>query len=66
MLAVADKLKCTVAQAYFRFAQVNGVTPLAGSKNEGRMHDGVVTENIQLDEDALQDELQELKKLVFE
>lgn len=30
------------------------------------MHDGVVTENIQLDEDALQDELQELKKLVFE
>lgn len=30
------------------------------------MHDGVETEYIQLDDDALQDELQELKRLVFE
>lgn len=66
ILAIAEKLKCTAAQAYFKFAQANGVTPLAGSKNENRMHEGIVTETLDLDEDELQNDLQELRKLVFD
>ncbi|KAI5123904.1 hypothetical protein M0805_005720 [Coniferiporia weirii] len=63
ILALAEKLKCTPARVIFRFAQVNSITPLAGSTNEKRMHDGVTADSIELE---MNDELESLKRLVFQ
>jgi len=62
---LADAHKCTPEQIVFRIAQINGVVPLAGSKNEGRMHDGVKTEDIDLSNTANQVELDEIQELLF-
>jgi len=49
--ASAKEKGCTPAQVVFRFAQAIGITPLSGSTNEQRMHDGVEAEKIILRED---------------
>lgn len=63
--ALAEEHKCTLEQMMFRIAQINGVVPLAGSKNEGRMHDGVKTEEIDLSSTTKQAELDELQQVLF-
>lgn len=63
---LAKSLGCTPAQLIFRIAQVNGVIPLAGSKNEEHMKDGVLTEKINLERLAEDLPMQVLKALLFE
>ena len=63
---ISNTLGCTPAQLVYRIAQVNGVVPLAGSKNEKHMKDGVVTEQIDLGNLASDPSMQALKKLLFE
>jgi len=46
ILTLAEKASCTAEQAIFRLAQDIGVTPLAGSKNEQHMKDGVEVEKL--------------------
>lgn len=46
ILTLAEKASCTAEQAIFRLAQDMGVTPLAGSKNEQHMKDGVGVEKL--------------------
>jgi len=55
----------TPAQIIYRVAQLHGITPLAGSKNEGRMKDGVDVETIEFGDTSLQGALQSLEELVF-
>ena len=63
---LSKELGCTQAQLVYRIAQVNGVVPLAGSKNERHMKDGVLTEQIKLDGLASNSSLQALESLLFE
>lgn len=46
ILTLAEKASCTAEQVIFRLAQDMGVTPLAGSKNEQHMKDGVGVEKL--------------------
>jgi len=48
----------------YRIAQVGGIVPLAGSRNEGRMRDGVATAGIDLT-DAENKEFLAVQKLLF-
>jgi diketogulonate reductase-like aldo/keto reductase len=47
LVAVATASNCTPAQAVFRFAQLEGVTPLSGTTDEGHMQQDLAVENIQ-------------------
>lgn len=59
MLALAEKAGCTPEQALYRLAQDMGITPLAGSKSEQHMKDGVVVQTLpSLDPTLSQDLLQ--------
>ncbi|KAF8342003.1 NADP-dependent oxidoreductase domain-containing protein [Cantharellus anzutake] len=48
IVKIAESRSCTPAQAIFRIAQQIGITPLAGSKNEKHMKDGLLAEHIDL------------------
>ncbi|KDQ21752.1 hypothetical protein BOTBODRAFT_61376 [Botryobasidium botryosum FD-172 SS1] len=63
ILSISRKLSCTPAQAIFRLAQEWGVTPLAGSKNEGHMKDGVETEKIALE--GVENDVELLRELMI-
>ena len=63
---LSRSLGYTSAQLVFRIAQANGVVPLAGSKNEEHMRDGVLTEEISLDMLVEDPSLKALKGLLFE
>ncbi|KAL5507048.1 hypothetical protein ACEPAH_6504 [Sanghuangporus vaninii] len=65
VLEFAQTLQCTPAQVIFRLAQLNGVTPLAGSKNPTHMKDGVTAENISLDRLLSDPKVEGLQKLLF-
>jgi len=43
---LAEKAGATPAQVVYKFAQLHGIVPLAGSTNEKHMRDGVEVENI--------------------
>ncbi|KAL5524015.1 hypothetical protein ACEPAG_8188 [Sanghuangporus baumii] len=63
VLEFAQALQCTPAQVIFRLAQLNGVTPLAGSKNPTHMKDGVTAENIDLNQFLSDPRMEGLQKL---
>ena len=63
---LSRELGCSQAQIVYRIAQVNGVVPLAGSKNEQHMKDGVMTEQINLDGVTSKALLQAVEKLLFD
>jgi len=65
VLALAEATGSTTAQIIFRLAQTHGVTPLAGSKTEEHMRDGVEAEKIDLNGDALKSHTEILEKLLF-
>ncbi|KAL5484967.1 hypothetical protein ACEPAI_7609 [Sanghuangporus weigelae] len=65
ILKIAETLQCTPAQVIFRLAQLNGATPLAGSKNPTHMKDGVTVEKINLDQFLSDPKMEELQKLLF-
>jgi len=47
LIAIARASNCTSAQALFRFAQLEGVTPLSGTTDEVHMRQDLAAENIQ-------------------
>ncbi|PIL35996.1 hypothetical protein GSI_01656 [Ganoderma sinense ZZ0214-1] len=47
--SIASASGCTPAQALFRIAQLNGVTPLCGTTNEQHMDDALGAEKLDLD-----------------
>lgn len=63
---LSKTLGCTSAQLVYRIAQVNGVVPLAGSKNEDHMKHGVQAQDIKFDGLASDSSLQTLEKLLFD
>ncbi|KIP04608.1 hypothetical protein PHLGIDRAFT_109339 [Phlebiopsis gigantea 11061_1 CR5-6] len=50
LLAFAHAKGCTPAQAVYRLAQLNGVTPLSGTTNESHMQADVKVESLVVDE----------------
>ncbi|KAI0779521.1 Aldo/keto reductase [Fomes fomentarius] len=46
--AISKAKGCTPAQALFRIAQLNGITPLCGTTNEQHMDDAVAVEKLDL------------------
>jgi len=52
VLALAQAAKCTAAQAVFKIAQMQGITPLSGTTNDNHMREGVDVEHIELGQDA--------------
>lgn len=42
--------QCSPAQAVYRLAQLQGVTPLSGTTNEAHMRDDIALENIEVGE----------------
>lgn len=46
--AISKAKGCTPAQALFRIAQLNGITPLSGTTNEQHMDDAVAVEKLDL------------------
>jgi len=65
VVALATQHSCTPEQIVYRVAQINGVTPLAGSKNDQHVRDGVETEKIDLGDELSHDNLKSLEKLIF-
>ncbi|KLO14238.1 Aldo/keto reductase [Schizopora paradoxa] len=63
--SLAEEHKCTPEQMVYRIAQINGVVPLAGSKDESHMRDGVKTEEIDLSKTIKQTELDEVIQVLF-
>ena len=51
LLAFAQTKKCTPAQAVYRLAQLNGVTPLSGTTNESHMEADLEVASLAVDED---------------
>lgn len=47
LIAIAKASNCTPAQAVFRFAQLEGITPLSGTTNEVHMQQDLAVEHIQ-------------------
>ena len=47
LIAIAKASNCTPAQAMFRFAQMQEITPLSGTTNELHMQQDLAVENIQ-------------------
>jgi len=64
IMSISQKISCTPEQAVFRLAQEWGITPLAGSKNEAHMKDGVDTEKIVLE--GVRDDVEQLRELISE
>ena len=62
---LAQKHNCTQQQVVFKIAQMGGVVPLAGSKNEERMRDGVEAEKIDLSHAESQRVLSRVQELLF-
>ena len=48
--AISKAKGCTPAQALFKIAQLNGITPLSGTTNETHMDEDVAVEGIILDD----------------
>lgn len=56
-MKIVESRSCTPAQGIFRIAQNIGITPLAGSKSEQHMKEGLLAEHIDLTglDDAVND-----------
>jgi diketogulonate reductase-like aldo/keto reductase len=65
LLAIAKTSDCTPAQTVFRFAQLQGVTPLSGTTNELHMQQDLAVENIQFPA-TCDSHLNVIKQYVFE
>lgn len=71
ILALARRHGRTPAQILFRIAQINGVVPLAGSKDERRMRDGVEAEHLDLhgktgnNDEAADQDFERLTRVLF-
>ncbi|KAF7985058.1 hypothetical protein HWV62_8909 [Athelia sp. TMB] len=52
LLALSRDANCTPPQALFRFAQLQGITPLSGTTNEEHMKEGVAVDGITFVEGA--------------
>jgi diketogulonate reductase-like aldo/keto reductase len=48
MANIAQDIGCSVAQALYRFTQMEGIVPLSGTTNEKHMKDDVNVERIDL------------------
>ena len=53
LMALARTKHCTPAQALYRFAQLQGVTPLSGTTDETHMREDLEVENIELSEEEV-------------
>lgn len=63
LLALSHQKSITPAQTLFLLAQHLGITPLAGSTNEGRMKDGIEVEKIEIGGEE-EEGVKELEKIV--
>jgi len=52
LLAIAQAAGCTPAQAVFKIAEMQGITPLSGTTNLTHMREDLDAEHIQLDRDT--------------
>ena len=53
MIALARSKNCTPAQALYRFAQLQGITPLSGTTDGMHMREDLEVENIELSEEEV-------------
>lgn len=63
LLAISQDANCTAPQALFRFAQLQGITPLCGTTDVEHMREGVAVDRIYFSE-TVHDHIVSLQKLV--
>ncbi|KAF9010762.1 Aldo/keto reductase [Cyathus striatus] len=66
LIAIAQELNCTPAQAVYRIAQLEGITPLSGTTNEDHMRQDVAVEELSLDQSSITHQLASLQKFIQE
>lgn len=54
-MALANATRCTPAQAVFKFAQIEGVTPLSGTTDETHMREDLEVNGIVFPSDCHND-----------
>ncbi|KZP34397.1 Aldo/keto reductase [Athelia psychrophila] len=64
LLALSRDANCTPPQALFRFAQLQGITPLCGTTDESHMKEGVAVAGITFGE-SVRDDVVSLQHLVM-